>query len=117
MPKPKTTNTYNTMKRFIATAALLIAAAPAQADWAERGDDYVKQGNYAAAYAAYMSRCDDPSGSHNMRMASCQDWARSAHQSQALWHRHFFLVINDQTHSQRQHLHPCTSLQNRRCQS
>ncbi len=60
------------MKRFIAVAALTLAAATAQADWAERGDNYVKQGNYAAAYAAYMSRCNDPSGSHNMRMAGCQ---------------------------------------------
>ena len=40
-------------------------------DWAGTGDRLVKAGRYSDAYQAYMSRCNDSSGSSNMRMAGC----------------------------------------------
>ena len=62
------------MKRFIAIAIIgfFSVSCSSSDDWASRGDNLVEKGNYAAAYSAYMSRCNDPSGSHNMRMAGCQ---------------------------------------------
>jgi len=51
----------------------VLSGPPSPSDgWAERGDNLVKQRDYAGAYAAYMSRCNDPSGSRNMRMAGCE---------------------------------------------
>ena len=62
------------MKRFIAIAIIgfFSVGCSSSDDWASRGDNFVKQGNYAAAYQSYISRCNDPSGSHNMRMAGCE---------------------------------------------
>lgn len=41
-------------------------------DWARVGDALVEEGRYLDAYQAYISRCNDASGSHSARMAGCE---------------------------------------------
>ncbi len=40
-------------------------------DWSRTGDRLVKAGRYSDAYQAYISRCNDASGSNSDRMMGC----------------------------------------------
>jgi len=64
------------MKRFLAITASLICCMgnemPAESQtWYQRGDNYLKQGNYSAAYRTYISRCEDTSVSMDYRRIGC----------------------------------------------
>ena len=68
------------MKLFTALAALTLASTALvgcavdespSAGWAARGDQLVNTGNYAQAYAAYMSRCEDATLPMSDRRPGC----------------------------------------------
>lgn len=63
--------TQSTMKKLFLIASIALLSVGCSETWAERGDNYVKQGNYAAAYRTYISRCEDTSVSMNYRRAGC----------------------------------------------